>query len=607
MTIEIYHKRLRVVTLLVVGIFSLLIMRLWLLQIVQGPDYRLKSEANRIHLQDIPPVRGMIFDRHGELLVDNRPSYDMYIIPERVQSQWNLLANLRALAGLNPEEVRETLIGGLKSRPFKPVLIKKSLTRDELAVIETNLFNLPGIMIQVSPRRHYIFTDFASHVIGYLGEISEAQLASGAFPDSKPADLIGKVGVEGRWQTDLNGRRGGEQVEVDAAGRKLRVLSKRPPLPGMNLTLTIDKNLQFVAEEALKGKKGAVVAMNPMNGEILACASSPAFDPNVFIEGIDKTEWNRMVSSKDYPLQNRAISGQYPPGSTFKIVVALAALEEGVIEPDKEIFCPGRYHLGRHVFRCWKKGGHGKVDLHKALVESCDVYFYTVGKRLGVDRIAQYAMMLGLGRKTRFDLDFERPGLIPTSQWKLKRWGVPWQAGETISTSIGQSFVLATPIQMARLIAAVFNGGYLFQPKIIKHVGKDHRETYKFSPKVVGRVAAKPENLELIKNALVGVVNQKGGTAYYRARIKGVSVAGKTGTSQVVNLEAQKNSKNGGKIPMEFRDHAWFVAIAPADKPALAVAVLVEHGEHGSSAAAPVAKQMIEAYLGKKKKAKKEG
>ena len=339
------------------------------------------------------------------------------------------------------------------------------------------------------------------------------------------------------------------------------------------------------------------MAINPLNGEVLALASSPSFNPNVFIRGLDKKTWQDMVLSKEFPLQNRAISGQYPPGSVFKIVMALAALEEGVISPEEEIFCNGTYSLGKGTYRCWKKWGHGKVNLHRALVESCDVYFYVVGKRLGVDRIAQYAKRLGLGKETGLDLGEESSGLIPTTEWKLKKWGVPWQPGETISTSIGQSFVLTTPLQMANLISSVFNGGHIYRPQTTKWVKKSGGETlFEFKAISAGEAGIKPEHLELVKKALIGVVNQPHGTGS-KARLKDIIVAGKTGTAQVIALKKEGGSKREEAVPFKFRDHAWFVAIAPASNPEIAVAVLVEHGGHGGSAAAPIARDIIQAYL----------
>jgi penicillin-binding protein 2 len=594
---EIYASRLRIVTFIILATFATLVLRLWYVQIVNGPAYRAQSENNRIRLNDVPPFRGMMFDRNGELIVDNRPSFDLFVVPEEVHDPERLSSSFEELIGLAANTVEEKLDDEGRKAPFRPLLVKKNLSREELAIIETNLFNLPGTMIQVKPQRHYIYSEFASHVIGYLGEINENQLNSGKYPDSKPGDLIGKYGVERKWQNDLNGLRGEEQVEVDAVGRRLKVISRQPPAAGYNIGLTIDKNLQFVAEEQLKNKKGAIVAMHPGTGEILAMASSPSFDPNMFLQGIDKSQWSNLMSSKDHPLQNRAIAGQYPPGSTFKIVMALAGLEEGVIDPEEEIFCNGSFTVGNHTYHCWRKQGHGQVNLHRALVESCDVYFYNVGKRLGVDRIAQYAKMCGLGSATDFELGFEKDGLIPTSEWKLQRFGIPWQPGETISTAIGQGYVLVTPLQMARLISALFNGGYLYQPSVIKWVGKENKKFYRFVPKVLGHLHAKEQNMALIRDALIGVVNEPHGTGS-SARLKNFTVAGKTGTAQVLELGKEKAVSK--EAAAEFEDHAWFLGIAPVENPTLAVAILVENGGHGGSAAAPIAKRMFETYLGKR-------
>jgi len=597
---EVFGKQLKIAVLFVLVVFGILILRLWFLQIVNGAAYRAKSEHNRIRLQDIAPFRGMILDRKGRVLVDNRPSYDLYVIPEEIQDRSQLLDRLSRFGDLDLKHAERILDKAGRGYPFKPVCLRRGISRDELAKIETHRFDLPGVMIKVRPERHYSFEGLASHVLGYLGEISEEQLRGGQFRNNKSGDLIGKTGVERKWQALLNGVRGGEQVEVDAAGRRIEVISRRAPVSGANICLTIDKDLQELAEKLLSGKHGAIVAMDPLNGEVLALASSPSYDPNMFIKRIDARTWQNIVSSKDFPLQNRALTGQYPPGSIFKIVVALAGLEEGVITPEEEIFCNGTFSLGKQKYRCWKRYGHGKVNLHKALVESCDIYFYTLGRRLGVDKIAQYAKRLGLGNRTGLDLGQEKSGLIPTSEWKLRRWGVPWQAGETVSTSIGQSFVLTTPIQIATLISAVFNGGRIFTPQVTKWVRKtDGESLFEFSPKSPRNAGIREEYLDLVKDALVGVVNQPHGTGS-KARLKDLIVAGKTGTAQVVALKKEKVSKRGSKIPRKFRDHAWFVAVAPADTPRIAVSVLIEHGGHGGSAAAPIAKELIKAYLHKK-------
>ncbi len=597
-SVGIFHKQLRNATLFVLALFSILILRIWFLQIVNGPTYRAKSEHNRIRLHDIPPIRGMIIDRNGDVLVDNRPSYDLYVIPEDVQDRSQLLKNLNQLASLDYEIIEQKFNKSHSRRRFKPVCLKKDISRDQLAIIESHQFNLPGVIIKVEPQRHYICGELAFHLLGYLGQIGEKQIRSGTYPNNKPGDLIGKTGVESKWQQTLNGTRGGEQVEVDAAGRKIRKISMKSPSPGGDVCLTIDKDLQVTAEKALTDKKGAIVALDPNTGEILALASSPSVDPNLFIGGIDKATWREISSSKDFPLQDRALSGQYPPASVFKIIVALAGLQEGIIDPEEKISCKGYFFLGRHRYNCWKKYGHREMNLHSALVESCDVYFYQIGKKLGVDKIAYYAKKFGLGRKTGLDVGLEKGGLVPTRDWKLRKTGVPWQEGETISMSIGQSFVLVTPIQMATMVSAVFNGGVLYRPQVTKWVGESEaNKTYEFTPKMTGKIDISPEYFEIVKTALKGVVHEQHGTGS-RARFKDIAVAGKTGTAQVVALKKTEEQNDSEEdIPVHHRDHAWFVAVAPAEKPRIAIAVIIEHGGHGGSAAAPIAAEMIKVYL----------
>jgi len=593
-SIEVLNRQIRKATLLAIVAFGLLAVKLWSLQILNGPQYRTKSENNRIRLQDIPSYRGLIYDRNGAVLVNNRPSYDLYVVPEDVKDTEVLVSHLRRLVSLDPVRALDLIRKMRKATPFKPVCLKRGLTRDEVAALETHRFNLPGVVITVTPERHYIMGDFASHVLGYLGEITEKELRSKRYYDTRVGDLVGKAGVELKWQRSLAGIRGGEQVEVDAAGRQIRVISKQMPRPGANVYLTIDKGLQEAAEASLGDKRGAIVAIDPNNGQVLAMVSKPSFDPNLFVGGIDPLTWQEMITGKDFPLQNRAIAGLYAPGSIFKIVVALAALEEGVVDPEEEIHCPGWLQLGNRTFRCWKKSGHGSVSLHRALVESCDVYFYTLGRRLGVDKISKYARQMGLGRRTGFDLGFEKGGLVPSRLWKLRRWGMPWQMGETLSLAIGQSYLLVTPLQAACLISSVFNGGYLYEPQVSKLVRDvEGNVLYAFRPKINGQLNFSEEHMDLVRKALVGVVNEPHGTGR-RAAIDGVVVAGKTGTAQVVGLD--KDGQDKSDLP-QFRDHAWFVATAPADNPKIAVSVLVEHGGHGGSGAAPIAKQVIETYL----------
>ncbi|SPD76176.1 Penicillin-binding protein 2 [uncultured Desulfobacterium sp.] len=594
-SVRIFNTRIRNATLLVLALFIVLVIRLWFLQVVSGPVYRAKSEHNRLRLHDIPPVRGMILDRNGNLLVGNRPSFDLFVIPEDVRDRSKLLQDLQRLVCLDPQSAAQRLSASA-TVPFRPVCLLKDMSRDMLAIVEMYKFNLPGVVIKVEPGRHYVYGDLAFHLLGYLGEISEEQLDSGQYPDSKPGDMIGKSGVEASWQTSLSGLRGGEQIEVDAEGRKIRTISIRLPGSGSNVCLTIDKDLQLTAQNALAGKKGAIVALDPTSGQVLALASSPTVDPNLFVGGTNKTIWKEIAQSNDFPLQNRALTGQYPPASVFKIIVALAGLEEGRIDSREAIFCPGYYFLGGHRFGCWRKQGHGRVDLHRALVQSCDVYFYQMGKRLGVDRIARYARMLGFGKETGLDIGHEKDGLVPTRSWKLKKYGVPWQEGETISTSIGQSFMLVTPIQMATMISSVFNGGIIYRPQATKWVGKSEaNKDHEFAPEVIRKVDITQAHLEIVKKALIGVVNEGGGTGS-KSRFVNFTVAGKTGTAQVVGLKKDESGSNK-YIPVHYKDHAWFVAVAPVEDPKIAVAIVVEHGGHGGSTAAPIAKELFQAYL----------
>ena len=596
---EIYQKRLKTLTLFVLIVVGVLFVRLWFLQIISGATYRRKSESNRIDLRDILPVRGMVFDRNGELLVDNRASFAVGVIPEDIKNLDGLIEDTGRLIEIDGLSAKKKINEGLRRNPFNSVYIKKGITRDELARIETNVFHMPGVIIEVKPKRHYIYGPLAAHLIGYLGEIDKEQLNKEAYKENKSGDFVGKFGVEKKWQKYLNGIRGGQQVEVDASGRRLRVLYQRAAESGFNIYLTIDKDLQMLAERSLENRAGAIVAMNPMSGEVLTMASSPSFNPNDFAKGIDEKGWKRLVSNPHFPMQNRAISGQYPPGSLFKMVVALAGLEEGVIDPDEKVFCGGSYSFRGRVYRDWKKGGHGYVDLHRALVESCDVYFYKMGQKTGIDTIARYAKSLGFGTKTNLQVGDEKEGLIPNRAWKLRRWHVPWQEGETLSVAVGQSFVLITPIQMVRFVSTLFNGGVLFKPQVTKWIEKENKEkTFKFKPNSLRRWSIKKENMELVKRALVGVVNEPHGTGR-RARLDQIKVAGKTGTAQVIALPEERELAREREVPYKFRDHAWFVAVAPAENPTIALAILIEHSGTGGGVAAPIAKKILECYFKK--------
>jgi penicillin-binding protein 2 len=583
------------------AVFSVLLMRLYHLQIISGSEYRRLSEHNCIRLQTIPPSRGLIYDRNARLLVDNRPSYNLYIVPRDAQPLRATLIKLAGYLDEPVEDLQEAVDKNGRLAAYQPVLLKEDIDRDDLAAIEVGRYKLPGVMIRAEPRRHYIYGDSAAHLIGYLGEISEAELADEtAHEGCRPGDLVGKFGIEKSAEPILRGRSGGRQVEVDATGQVVRVLKEVPAEPGLNLYLTIDHALQRKAEILISGVAAAAVAMDPANGQILALASSPAFDPNHFVSGLSRSRWRDLVGDPFRPMENKVVQGEYPPASTYKIVTAMAGLEEGVIDETTRFYCPGFYRLGNRVFRCWKRGGHGHVNVRQALAESCDVFFYNVGQKLGVDRIAEYARRCGLGRPTGIALDREAAGLVPTSEWKRRRFGEPWMGGETLPVAIGQGYDLTTPLQMLVLTAAVANGGALHQPTIVgridpadegEHPGKDA-----FKPdQAPHRLPVSEENLEIIQDGLWQVVNKVGGTAR-SSRLKDISVAGKTGTGQVVGRRRGEPEREV-PLPAHLRDHAWFVAYAPSEDPRIAVAVMVEHGEHGSGAAAPIARELIRHYL----------
>lgn len=590
--------RFQVAVYLVVSIFVVLLLRLWFLQIIRGETYRNLSENNRIRLEDITPTRGIIYDRHGRILVDNRPAFKLAIVPADVSDPQQTLGKLSRILEVDQAQLKEKIRSAPKGAPFRPILLRRDMSRDQLAAVETHRFNLPGVMVQIEPRRSYERPSFAAHLIGYLGEIEEAQLKERRDQGYKLGDYLGKYGVEMEWEQELKGLRGGRQVEADAAGRQLRILHEISSKPGHNLILTLDTQLQLQAERALEGKAGAIIAMDPNTGDILAMASSPAFDQNQFVRGFTPSEWQAIVDNPLHPLENKSIQGQYPLGSTFKPVVVAAALEEGLIDPDTTLSCSGEYRLGNHLYRCWKKRGHGQIALYQAVVQSCDIYFYQLGQKLGVKLMSRYAQRFRLGSRTLVRLNNEAEGLVPTPQWKMRRFGVPWQKGEDLVMAIGQGFLLATPMQMIVLYATIANGGEFVRPRVVLRVeDADGGIIKKVDPEILGRIDLSPDTISFLQRALEGAVQEPNGTGQ-AARLPGIRVAGKTGTAQVVRVaEDQEEEQDETQVPYEFRDHAWFVAYAPAEAPEIVVVALVEHGGHGGSRAAPLVRQVMEEYF----------
>jgi len=595
---EWYKQRVIRAMFCVAGAFFILLIRLFYLQVIQGQELRRLSENNCIRLQSTEPSRGMIFDRNGTLLVDNRPSFDVSIILKDAKPAKDTIEKLSKYMNIPASQLMSKIENKKTGSHYKPIPLKKDIGRDALAAVEVHKFDLPGVVIDVKSRRHYIERQRAAHLIGYLSEINSQELESGKYPEYNGGDFIGKFGVEKIFESFLHGKRGGRQVEVNVMGQVVRVLKTVDAQPGHNIYLTIDNTLQKTAEMLLEGKAGAVAAMDPNTGDILALTSAPSFDQNIFVDGMSHKQWEALVSNPLRPLEDKVIQGAYPPASTFKIITAMAGLQEGVIDEKTTFYCPGHYKYGNRVYRCWKRGGHGNVNVVKALAESCDVFFYQVGQKLGVDRLAMYAKACGLGSFTGIDLDHEEAGLVPTAAWKKRRTGIAWQGGETLSVAIGQSYNLATPMQMLVLTSAVANGGALYTPLVLKSVNTaDGAVVVQSKQRLAGRLPTGKQTFRIIKKGLRAVVNSPKGTGRI-AHIDGFSVSGKTGTAQVVGRGKDPNWSDKN-LPDHLKAHAWFVAYAPSENPQIAVAVVVEHGEHGSSAAGPIAREIIRTYLKK--------
>ncbi len=583
------HRRLfglRVGLLLVVGLLGL---RLWHLQILEGPYYRDLSENNRTRQVLLEPARGLIYDRNGILLANNVSSFSLYVTLEDVKDREVLIQQLTGLLGLDPALVRKKL--AVKGSKLLPRKIKDRMTLRDATLVESHRLDMPGVMIQVESQRNYPGGLIAAHILGYVGEISGDQLEKPEFIDLHQGSIVGQYGIEKSYDRHMRGMAGQKNVEVDAVGHEKKAAVVEKPQAGNDLYLTIDVRLQKLAEDLLGGEQGAIVALDPTNGDILAMASRPAFDPNILSRELTAKQWVEIVQDEGRPLNNRASQGQYPPGSTFKIPMAVAALETKTMSPSSTVHCTGGYQFGKRLYRDWKVGGHGYVDLHEALVHSCDVYFYSIGQRMGIDVIAEFGKDFGLGRATGVELPSERAGIMPSPAWKQKVKHESWLPGETISAAIGQGFVTVTPLQMASMIGTVANDGVNYRPRLVQAVMDRATGNLQELPAVPrGKINAKPETFRIIKEALADVVTK--GTAT-RAKSSIVTIGGKTGTAQVAALR-QGPEEN---IPKKFRDHAWFVAFAPVESPRIAVAVLGEHMGHGGAAAAPLAKEVIEAYM----------
>ena len=596
-----FKHKFKMLFIIVSVALSLLVMRMWYLQVIEGDELRQRSENNSVRLRKIKPMRGLIMDEDRRVLVDNQPSFDIVFIPNRTKDIRTVIDKIKEL--YTERSLTLPALSALPGRvkPFVPVLLERNISMEKLAVVETHALELPGVVTEVTPVRKYLNGEMTAQIIGFTGEVSREDLDRSTAGKLSPGDIIGKFGIEKFLDYHLRGKSGAEQVEVNVAGKAVRSLGRIPAAPGDNVVLTIDSALQEAAWTALGNRAGAVAVLDPRNGAVLALVSSPSFDPNLFNGGISFNDWERLSNDPGHPMENRSISGQYPPGSTYKIVLAAAALEEGLITPETTFYCNGTFALGDRVFRCWQAKGHGNVNLHRAIVESCDVYFYNLGKLLGVDRIAAYARAFGLGAPLGIDLPREKGGLIPTKQWKLSRLRESWQMGETISLAIGQGFNLVTPIQLANAYAALANGGTLYRPRLVKQLESlDGHVVKVFQPEKQGVLPVRPQYIQVINQALWGAVNEKGGTGYILKRQE-QDVCGKTGTAQVIGLPQDAKARKAKRVSADFRDHALFVCFAPYGNPEIVVAVILENAGHGGSAAAPVARKVIDTYFSRKK------
>ncbi len=595
------ERRLPIGAFFVVFVWMVIIARLFFLQVIDGDRYRISADRNSVRTHRVTVPRGIVTDRNGVILADSRPAFDVLVLPNESDDLPGTLRRIAALTGESEALLAERLGEPTGRARFQPQLLLRDVSRDALTRIEARLWALPGVMTQASPLRAYAFGESAAHVLGTLGEINRDQLESRRHLGYRLGDQIGQSGIEALLELDLRGRPGGRSVLVNVQGRELELLSELPPQPARNVTLTLDHRLQAAAESVFEesGLAGAAVALDPRSGKVLVLVSRPSPDPNVFAAGIAHEEWNELVKDPRKPLQNRAVQGQYPPASTYKVVTAIAALEEGVIEPETTVQCNGSYRLGRRRYRCWKRGGHGKVDLHRAIVESCDVYFYSAGHQLGVDRLAYYARALGAGAPTGIELGPESAGLVPTAAWKEQRTGEPWIEGETLSAAIGQGFNLWTPLQVASVYASIVNGGTRYRPYVVSRVDEANGLGIRVvSPESLGVVPISARTLEFIRNALHGAVNEEHGTGWILRRLPGgVEAGAKTGTAQVVALTSELEGLELEEIPEKYRDHGWMVAFAPADDPRIVVVALVEHGGFGSTAAGPVVRAVLEAFF----------
>lgn len=597
---EEFRKRSQIAIWVVLALFAILFLRFAWLQLVEHDRYSALSESNHVSLVPNIPPRGVLYDRHGVALASGDWGYALEVVPEKIPDLSALWTQLGEVVRIEEADLRRFRRLRADSRPFEAVPIRRRLSEEEVARFAAQRYRFPGVELRTRDWRSYPFGETFSHLIGYIGRISQkdkqALQEAGRWSAYRGAQYIGKAGVEKRYEDWLHGQTGFDHVEVDSSGRAVRSLGQTPAVAGSNLTLHVDAGLQQVAEAAFGPYRGALVALDPRNGGLLALLSKPGYDPNLFVDGIDVETWRGLNESLDKPLINRALRGVYPPGSTIKPFMALAGLELGLRRPSDSIADPGYFSLsaGGHRYRDWKKDGHGTVDMHKSVVVSCDTYYYRLAHEMGIERMHDFLSQFGLGQRSGVDLDGELAGLMPNTAWKKKRFKQPWWPGETVIAGIGQGYVLTTPMQLAVATMAIANDGVVYKPQIVRawRNPKDGR-SHTAAPEVVRSLNFKPEHLQLVKAAMQAVT-QPGGTAAGAGAGASYTFAGKTGTAQVVSMSASGRSVSGSA---RHRDNALFIAFAPVDKPTIALAVMVENGGHGGSTAAPIARKVLDYWF----------
>jgi len=603
------HIRLWPVAGVVLATFTLFVLRLFQLQILEGEALASRSQANSVRTVRLEAQRGEIVDREGRTLAATRPAYGVDLIPNEIRNPWRTYSVLGAVLGSDPVEIDAKVGQPRGRRRFQPVSLSKDLSPIERAQIAAHRYAMPGVELYRKPLREYVYGALAAQLLGTIGEIGAAELERDAFDGYRSGETIGKTGIEAMNEAHFRGHDGGVNLVVDVAGRETDEIGRLEPTPGGRVVLTIDLDLQQAAEAGFRSedpeqpdRMGALVALDPHTGDVFALVSLPSYDANVFAGGIDRDTWRDLNEDEWRPLRNRAIAGVYPPGSTYKAFVAAAGLAEGVIDATSVAFCPGHFRLGRRTYRCWKEGGHGSVNLEEALLGSCDVFFYQLGRKLGVETLARYARRFGLGSPTGLRISGEVGGLVPTPEWKQRARGERWVEGETISLSIGQGANLTTPIQLAVAYAAIANGGKLVEPRLVlRKETWDGLVVEQTAPRIRQENIIAPAILEMVTAGLERVVMDPAGTGR-RARVPGISVAGKSGTTQVVSLDLFEGLEPE-EIPIRYRDHALFAAFAPVESPEIVVVAIVEHaGGGGGSVAAPIVQRVLARYFEKRER-----